>query len=407
MSSRNESRSKIKLFTTPRRLTRSYRQDTTSRGRRGAAAPTGRSIRLNVTKPSGLRHQVMTEDDSDELESTAELPSSRASLGRSSKAKRRVIVDDESDSEDEEEEEEEEEDDEAEDQSEQGEDDESEEADEDVEMSEATPQPPPKPRQTIKLNQAALRKPSPQRVLKTNGKVKSVEEKEMEMAGTGADSEDVDEELSELDDAEEVSDEDDEEDMSDDGNQPADSAALDTIRASAIGDDELDSDSDLENSRDGTPDPSKQTRRQRAENDELMALSNEAQKKKFFTQEQLTMRRTEMARRRKDLSDKRNEQEKLDTLDRLLHKRAPVRRTRAQMMADAEREEFGTPGADEDGVTKAKAGYVRTIIGYEHSSVGVPEEWIGKDVGKVFEGTKKQDKALKVVGGTRMVQVVE
>ena len=73
----------------------------------------------------------------------------------------------------------------------------------------------------------------------------------------------------------------------------------------------------MNGSRDGTPDLSKLTRRQRGFYEEpedtgsLLALSNEAQKKKHFTDEENKMRRLEMARRRKDLSDKRNEEEKV------------------------------------------------------------------------------------------------
>lgn len=88
-----------------------------------------------------------------------------------------------------------------------------------------------------------------------------------------------------------------------------------------LGDENSDiDDSDEEGglTRDGTPDMTKLTRRQRAayENDEandgsLMALSNEAQKKKHLTAEEHAMRRAEMARRRKNLSEKRNEEEKV------------------------------------------------------------------------------------------------
>jgi Ino eighty subunit 2 len=58
------------------------------------------------------------------------------------------------------------------------------------------------------------------------------------------------------------------------------------------------------------------TKRQRALVEEgsdggLMALSNEAQKKKHLTAEENAMRRAEMARRRKNLSEKRNEEEKV------------------------------------------------------------------------------------------------
>ena len=84
-----------------------------------------------------------------------------------------------------------------------------------------------------------------------------------------------------------------------------------------IGDDHDDdlSGSDIDGSRSATPDPSKLTRRQRGvfeeENVGLLALSNEAQKKKLLSVEEHAMRRQEMARRRKNLSEKRNEEEKV------------------------------------------------------------------------------------------------
>lgn len=79
---------------------------------------------------------------------------------------------------------------------------------------------------------------------------------------------------------------------------------------------DIDMDSDEDMSRDETPDVAKLTRRQRAvleqeEDGSLLALSNEAQKKKHLTAEEHAMRRAEMARRRKNLSEKRNEEEKV------------------------------------------------------------------------------------------------
>lgn len=113
------------------------------------------------------------------------------------------------------------------------------------------------------------------------GPLKSVEAKEME--------DEEDEELSEL---ESNPDADEDEEEEDD-----------------------DSDEDLDNSRSATPDLTKLTKRQRgavaAEEAQLLELSNEAQKKKHLTAEEQVMRRTEMARRRKNLSEKRNEEEKV------------------------------------------------------------------------------------------------
>lgn len=120
------------------------------------------------------------------------------------------------------------------------------------------------------------------------GPLKSVEAKELE---------DDDEELSDLESGDEMELEegDGEEDIGED-------------------DDDL-SGSDIDGSRSATPDPSKLTRRQRGvfeeENVGLLALSNEAQKKKLLSVEEHAMRRQEMARRRKNLSEKRNEEEKV------------------------------------------------------------------------------------------------
>ena len=82
-----------------------------------------------------------------------------------------------------------------------------------------------------------------------------------------------------------------------------------------------DDESDLDNSRSATPDMSKLTRRQRGafeEDANLMALSNEAQTKKQLSAEEHAMRRQEMARRRKNLSEKRNEEEKVCSVFRHL-----------------------------------------------------------------------------------------
>lgn len=120
------------------------------------------------------------------------------------------------------------------------------------------------------------------------GPLKSVEAKELE---------DDDDELSDLEsgDEMELGEGEEEEDIGDD-------------------DDDL-SGSDIDGSRSATPDPSKLTRRQRGvfeeENVGLLALSNEAQKKKLLSVEEHAMRRQEMARRRKNLSEKRNEEEKV------------------------------------------------------------------------------------------------
>lgn len=129
----------------------------------------------------------------------------------------------------------------------------------------------------------------------------TVEAKEMAM------SDDDDEELSDPDS--------DLEDMEDAEGEDEDAEGEDDDELGGPeGDVDMESDEDM--SRDQTPDISKLTRRQRAvleqeEDGSLLALSNEAQKKKHLTAEEHAMRRAEMARRRKNLSEKRNEEEKV------------------------------------------------------------------------------------------------
>jgi len=266
---------------------------------------------------------------------------------------------------------------------------------------------PPSKHPSIKISAPQVtRKPSPGRILKQHSNLQSVENKEMESAATD------DEAISEV-----ASQDDNEEPEEDDEDIDLIDEADDTITANAINSDELDSESD----RSGNPDLSKLTRRQRANYESipadangshLMALSNEAQKKKFFTDEQITMRRVEMARRRKDLSDKRMQEEKEDTLNRLLTKQAPKRRSRAQMMADAEKGDFGagtwTPeGGDVVVVPKPNRVFLRTVVSREGTRLGVPVEWLGTPVGRVFEGEMAGKGIARGLGNGNMVEVVE
>ena len=118
---------------------------------------------------------------------------------------------------------------------------------------------------------------------------------------------DSDEELSELG-----------SDMEDTMMMADDDAEGEEIEVEEEEDSELDSDLDTPGggSRASTPDLSKLTRRQRARLEEggsghLLALPDEVQVKKHLTAEEHAMRRAEMARRRKNLSEKRNEEEKV------------------------------------------------------------------------------------------------
>lgn len=218
--------------------------------------------------------------------------------------------------------------------------------------------------------------------------------------------------------AKEVSDEDDEDSLSE--LEEADDNEIEQVDADDLGeDDDLDADGsdDDDNSRSATPDLSKLTRRQRGRYEEeedvgLMALSNEALKKKHLTAEEHAVRRAEMARRRKNLSEKKNEEEKvrlyfptyaskmchvcsfrslilisiqMETINKLLKKPAPKRRTRAEMLADAA--SASTPGFDEEGgvvYDRPDPGFTRYVQDRHGARLGVPEEWLGTPVGQAF-----------------------
>jgi len=274
------------------------------------------------------------------------------------------------------------------------------------------------------------KKPSPEQRLKAAPKITAVEDKQVALANASDD-----EELSELDDDDEIEgreedvdeeeeeqDEDSEEDGDSDDDEEAEEEEDDDAEADTDSDQEMTeipsaldqltsaaaenaSDSELDTSQTGTPDPSRLTRRQRgAPDDTLLALSNEATKKKFLTAEQVTMRKAEMARRRKDLSEKRAQEEKDDTLKRLLEKQPSKKKGGLRTIGEEDME------VDEDGEVvkfRAKPGWVKTVMGVEGTRVGVPEEWLEAPVGKVFEGCKARMEGLKVTGGTRLVQEVE
>lgn len=108
----------------------------------------------------------------------------------------------------------------------------------------------------------------------------------------------------------------------------------------------------------GTPDITKMTARQRARHDPvqdeyLQTLSQgvdlntssgmaSSKKKVQLTEEEQTLRRAELARRRKNMSMRRLEEEKQETIDKLLKKRAS--RSRNKILAGAEDSSAG-PGS--------------------------------------------------------------
>merc|ERR1719355_93203 len=237
-----------------------------------------------------------------------------------------------------------------------------EDAEGDVDMEVDVPPPPP----VIKVSRASGKAKEVITVKPpvVKGKVLPVEQKEMEDASD-------DEELSELDSdlAEEVE----EEEGMQTGNEE---------------DDSLDSDDETPagGSRASTPDLNKLTKRQRARFEEsdgghLLALPDEVQVKKHLTAEEHAMRRAEMARRRKNLSEKRNEEEKLETINKLLKKQAPKTNARRAGMSAADNA-LNPNGTNADGEpAKPNPLFVRWVSTKEGNRIGVPEEWLDAPVG--------------------------
>ncbi|KAL4795220.1 PAPA-1-like conserved region-domain-containing protein [Aspergillus venezuelensis] len=287
---------------------------------------------------------------------------------RTSRSKKRVVEVDTSEEEEEDidDQEEDEVDDEDVPGEEEEDDDEDADADGDLDMDDAPPKPPVSRRQA-KAAAAPVTRGKP---------AKSVEAKEMEL-----DEEDEDEDEEEL--SEPDSDADGEPDDQDEGE------TLNVGDGDEI-DDEEEDDDDLD-SEDGTPtagDISKMTKRQRGNlGNDFLQLPMEPQIKKHLTAEERQMRRAEMARRRKNLSEKRNEEEKMDTINRLLRKQAPKRRGRIPAAEAAENAaDDQEQAAEQEPVDPTM---VRWISGREGSRVAVPEEWIGTPPGRIFGGTRK------------------
>ncbi|ROW17031.1 hypothetical protein VPNG_01250 [Cytospora leucostoma] len=145
-----------------------------------------------------------------------------------------------------------------------------------------------------------------------------------------------------------------------------------------------DRNSDDELSEGGTPDFSRMTVRQRARFEEVdsshyQALSNEVQAKKHFTAEEKAMRRAEMARRRRNLSEKRNEEVKQETINKLLKKQAG-KTNRKNLQAIGEEEQ------DADGFRRPNPVFIRWISSKEGERIAVPGEILEHPAGRLFAG---------------------
>ncbi|KAF2470568.1 uncharacterized protein BDR25DRAFT_261589 [Lindgomyces ingoldianus] len=373
---------------------------------RSSPEDTRQSIHLTVkASPSKLRKATGGRVPNTAVSSRNIVSGKRAS--RSSRTIQEVDSDDEDEEEEEEDEEEEEEEDEEEeveepepmdvDEEDEDEDAEGEEDDdidaegeEDEEMEDITPAP-----HIVALTNDTIRVQPSINVVAPD--VTPVGTKELAMAD-----EDDDEELSSLESDEEG----DEEDVEgEDEDAEGEEEDIPVQNDEEDDDEELDSDEETPQSmsRSHTPDLSKMTRRQRAmviedSDGSLMALSNEAQKKKHLTAEEHAMRRAEMARRRKNLSEKRNEEEKMDTINRLLKKQPPKRGRRIiQDITESGLE-------DELDVEKANPLYVRYTQNASGSLMAFPDQWLQTPAARDLAG--KLNRAPSRPFSGRMVEEV-
>lgn len=96
----------------------------------------------------------------------------------------------------------------------------------------------------------------------------------------------------------------------------------------------------------------------------------------------------------------------MDTINRLLKKQAPKRRgkiSNAELNANKDGS-ANTPGNEmntaEPEIEKPNPIFVRWVNTREGTKMGVPEEWLGAPIGRVFQGAKG-------LGSGRMVEEVE
>ncbi|KAM0515065.1 hypothetical protein ACHAPE_006388 [Trichoderma viride] len=171
----------------------------------------------------------------------------------------------------------------------------------------------------------------------------------------------------------------DEDDMEEEEEEEVEEEEEDDEMTMAPGANGGDSDIDSEaGSRAETPDLAKMTKRQRARFEdipqEFMKLPDEIQVKKVFTAEELSMRRQEMARRRRNLSEKRNEEVKMETINKLLKKQAPKINRKAAAAADSQHQNGQKP----DPV------FIRWVSNKSGNRIAVPDEIVGGPSGTLF-----------------------
>ncbi|KKZ66780.1 hypothetical protein EMCG_07537 [[Emmonsia] crescens] len=222
------------------------------------------------------------------------------------------------------------------------------------------------------------------------------------------DDDDDDEELSELDSDADADGEPDEAVVPDEPSEMAEDEEIDDEEDEDEDDLESDSGTPVTGSRASTPDVTKMTKRQRGRMElggDFLQLPMEPQVKKHLTAEEHAMRRAEMARRRKNLSEKRNEEEKMDTINKLLKKQAPKRRGKISAAETAAGGDTTPRTQEPQEPEKPDPIMIRYVSNREGCRVGVPEEWFGTPAGRIF-GNIPTNQSAGPNQGHRLVEEV-
>ncbi|CCE66149.1 hypothetical protein TPHA_0O01820 [Tetrapisispora phaffii CBS 4417] len=103
---------------------------------------------------------------------------------------------------------------------------------------------------------------------------------------------------------------------------------------------EVETPSGLENDTDGSRETTLETVRKTGGSKMLLNLLSDGSSRKKLTEEEIQLRRAENARKRKNLSEKRSEEEKREVLDKLLKRRAA--KSRSHLPNDDENSKDGT-----------------------------------------------------------------
>jgi Ino eighty subunit 2 len=78
----------------------------------------------------------------------------------------------------------------------------------------------------------------------------------------------------------------------------------------------------------------------------------------------------------------------METINKLLSKPAPKRRTRAEMIAAQQAADLTSGAEDDEGRPRANPHFARWVNNKNGSRVAVPDEWLEGPIGEVFKLAK-------------------